>query len=75
MLYLVQAIGHVGYDCNAGFVVACGTSEEARSICAAAASDEGSGLWLDPKASMVRNIGEAIPGDGPGILLTDFRAG
>lgn len=63
-----------GYDENRGHVVAAEKAIDARRLAAAAAADEGDGVWLDEQCSTIVCIGKALDGV-TGVQLTDYLAG
>lgn len=76
VIYLIEAKGAHGYDCNNGFVVAAHSEEEARALASRFTADEGD-IWCDASLSTCERLGEADPGFNynPCVLLRDFSAG
>ena len=54
------------YDKAFGFVVAAATEDEARKLASEKPGDEGAGVWLDPKLTSCRELGQ---GEEPRIVL------
>lgn len=61
-----------GYDCHYGMVVRANLPSHARAIAADQFGDEGSEVWLDPKATSCKKIKTE---GKPEVILKDFRAG
>lgn len=71
-LYQLERIGHTHYDQVRSFVVRAESVEQARTLAAASAGDEGSACWLNPQLTTCNLV------DGWGkaeVILCDFRAG
>jgi len=71
-LYLIDRIGHVGYDEFDGFVIAAESETEARSLCNQA--DEGD-IWGNQLDATCELIGTAKDGTNKGVILESFNAG
>lgn len=74
-LWKLERTGGVGYDENAGFIVAASTEESARDIAGRAAADEGSSTWWDTRLSSCVLIGAATDDLPSGVVQSNFRAG
>ena len=74
-LYKLTRNNAVGYDENAGFMIAANDEQQARVLASYAVIDEPSVTWIDPTLSACIQVGTATRGTKAGIVLTDFNAG
>jgi hypothetical protein len=75
MLWIVQPVGELGYDCNWGFVIRAASEFQARSIAQEQIADEkmdDPGFWLNSSSSTCTPLDA---GGVVGVILRDFHAG
>jgi hypothetical protein len=74
-IYLLERVGHAGWDENEGFIVSAMSPRGARKLAAGRADCEGAAVWEDPDKSTCELLGSARPRTRSGVVLRAFKTG